>query len=565
MKKLCALLLTVCMLCGSMAYAEVFTSAAAGMMGDVTVEVELDGNVIKAVTVTAHNETPGIGDIAAEKIPAAIVENQTLAVDTVSGATVTSKAILAAVEACIAQAGLDAEAYKTAVKAEEAAAPAAEDATTEIVVVGAGGAGMTAAIRAAELGKKVILLEKMGMVGGNTAMATTAYYAIGSRTQEAQGETATAEDFYNWLMSKGTDQYPMDPEMTRVIVDKSGAAINWMMDIGTDFGRVFNKFSHSPTDGSAPGVSIVNALKNKMDEMGLDYRLENAATSIVLNDQGKVAGVTVSSPNGDYTIYADAVILAAGGYAANPEMLAQYDARWASLGCSSSKGQNGDAIRMAIAIGADVSSIDNIKVNPTVLYNGDNLLSMSTLRSNGGLLVNKLGKRFYNESGNYTLTSAALLEQPDQIAYMVFDATMLKIGLMASYKEAGYFIEAATIEELAEKTGIDAKGLADEIARNQEFAAKGVDEDFGRTNLTIKFDNAPFYAVKVYPAAQGTFGGLKVNTGAEVIDVNGNVIEGLYAAGETAGEGTQGNCPLVENTVFGMTAAEGAAAFVNAK
>ena len=156
----------------------------------------------------------------------------------------------------------------------------------------------------------------------------------------------------------------------------------------------------------------------------------------------------------------------------------------------------------------------------------------------------------------------ALLEQPDQEAFMVFDATMLNIGLMDKYNKAGYFVEAATIEELAAKTGIDAQGLADEIARNQEFCANGKDEDFGRTNLTIKFDNPPFYAVKVYPAAQGTFGGLKVNTAAEVIDVNGEVITGLYAAGETAGEGTQGNCPLVENTVFGMIAAEGAAALV---
>ena len=273
--------------------------------------------------------------------------------------------------------------------------------------------------------------------------------------------------------------------------------------------------------------------------------------------------MTVSSPAGEYTIHAKAVVLAAGGFAANPEMLSEYDARWASLGCSSSKGQNGDAIRMAMAIGADVVDMSNIKVNPTVYYNGDKLISMSTLRSNGGLLVSKLGKRFFSESGNYTKTSAALLEQPDQVAFMVFDNTMLNIGLMKTYNEAGYFVCADTIEALAEKMGIDPQGLADEVARNQEFCAKGVDEDFGRTNLTIKVDNPPFYAVEVHPAAQGTFGGLKVNTAAEVIDVNGNVIPGLYAAGETAGEGTQGNCPLVENTVFGTIAGEGAAAFVD--
>ena len=562
MKRFLALFAAVCMLlCCAAASAETYTATAQGM-GTVTVSVELDGNEIKSVSVDAPNETPGIGDKAVQELPAAIVEAQSLAVDAVSGATVTSDAILAGVEECLKLAGLAPEAFKTAV-VESTPEQTAEDCEADIVVVGGGGAGMTAAIKAAEQGKNVILLEKMGMLGGNTAMGTTAYYAAESKTQKEQGSEVTVQDMYDWLMSKSTDELPMDPDATMTVAENSAAAADWMMEIGMDLGRVFNKFSHSPSDGSAPGAAIVKALTEKMDSMGLDYRLENAGTTLVLDENGKISGVTVSSPAGEYTIHAKAVVLAAGGFAANPEMLGEYDARWASLGCSSSKGQNGDAIRMAMAIGADVVDMSNIKVNPTVYYNGDKLISMSTLRSNGGLLVSKLGKRFFSESGNYTKTSAALLEQPDQVAFMVFDNTMLNIGLMKTYNEAGYFVCADTIEALAEKMGIDPQGLADEVARNQEFCAKGVDEDFGRTNLTIKFDNPPFYAVEVHPAAQGTFGGLKVNTAAEVIDVNGNVIPGLYAAGETAGEGTQGNCPLVENTVFGTIAGEGAAAFVD--
>ena len=562
MKRFLALFAAVCMLlCCAAASAETYTATAQGM-GTVTVSVELDGNEIKSVSVDAPNETPGIGDKAVQELPAAIVEAQSLAVDAVSGATVTSDAILAGVEECLKLAGLAPEAFKTAV-VESTPEQTAEDCEEDIVVVGGGGAGMTAAIKAAEQGKNVILLEKMGMLGGNTAMGTTAYFAAESKTQKEQGSEVTVQDMYDWLMSQSTDEFPMDPDTTMTVAENSAAAADWMMEIGMDLGRVFNKFFLSPSDGSAPGAAIVKALTEKMDSMGLDYRLENAGTALVLDENGKISGVTVSSPAGEYTIHAKAVVLAAGGFAANPEMLGEYDARWASLGCSSSKGQNGDAIRMAMAIGADVVDMSNIKVNPTVYYNGDKLISMSTLRSNGGLLVSKLGKRFFSESGNYTKTSAALLEQPDQVAFMVFDNTMLNIGLMKTYNEAGYFVCADTIEALAEKMGIDPQGLADEVARNQEFCAKGVDEDFGRTNLTIKFDNPPFYAVEVHPAAQGTFGGLKVNTAAEVIDVNGNVIPGLYAAGETAGEGTQGNCPLVENTVFGTIAGEGAAAFVD--
>ena len=521
-----------------------YTASAAGMNGDVTVKVVVSEDAITSVEVTEHSETAGISDPAIEKIPAAIVEQQSLAVDTVAGATVTSSAILAAVEDCLTQAGADIDALKAAAPSEEAQAePAvAEDVTADIVVVGGGGAGMTAALKAQAAGASVILVEKMAALGGNTAMATTAYYAVGSRTQEAEGSTETVETMYEWLMSKPA-LAPMSSEASRIVAENSADAINWMMDIGADFGRVFNRFAHSPTDGSAPGVSIVAALKGEMDRTGLDYRLETRATEIVMED-GRAAGVKVTGPEGEYTIHADAVILCAGGFANNKEMLGQYDARWADIGCSSSAGQTGDGILMAQAVGADVVDMENIKVNPSVYYNGDQLISMSTLRSNGGIMVNKEGKRFANEQGIYTQQSIALLEQPDQVAYMVFDSTMLDIALMNTYNENGYFVSAPTIETY------------------KTYVASGVDEEFGRTNFSITFDNPDYYAVEIHPAAQGTFGGLKVNTSAQVINTDGEVIPGLYAAGETAGEGTQGECPLVENTVFGTIAGEGAAAFV---
>lgn len=558
MKKIVSLVLALLMVgCAFSAMAEDYSATVKGFGGDVTVTLSIENDTLTAVTAVGDSETAALGGEAMKKLTAEMVAANSIEVDGMTGASVTSAAVLEAAKQASAESGV------TLVAVENAeGAKVAEDDVADIVVVGAGGAGMTAAIKATELGKKVILLEKMPIVGGNTAMGTTAFFAVESSTQKAMGIDATVQDMYEWLLSTGTDAYPMDPEASMVVAEKSAEAADWMISIGCDLGRAFNTYFLSPSDGSAPGVAIVSALKNKMDEIGVDYRLENKGCDIVLDENGQIAGVTVESPNGNYTISAKAVILTAGGFANNQEMLGQYDERWASLGCSSSKGQNGDGIKMGLAVGADVAWIDNIKVNPTVLYNGDNLLSMSTLRSNGGLLVNKLGKRFYNESGNYTLTSAALLEQPDAVAFMVFDATMLDIGLMATYNQSGYFVEADTIEGLAEKLGIDPEGLAAEVARNQEFCANGKDEDFGRTNLTIKFDNPPFYGVEVHPAAQGTFGGLKVNAASEVISVDGNVIPGLYAAGENAGEGTQGNAPLVGNVVFGTLAAEGAAAFV---
>ena len=564
MAKRLAFILALCMALNLVAFAETYTATTTGMMGDVTVSAVVEDGVIKSISVDSHTETAGIGDVAVSQLPPKIVETQSLAVDVVTGATMTSNAIIKAVEEIAEKAGLDLEQLRKVPLVSETKA-ALEDSSADIVVVGGGGSGLTAAIKAAEAGKSVILLEKMPMLGGNTAMATTAFYAVGSYTQESAETKASAEEFYDWLISRGTEAFPMDPNATRTIVERAPSAANWMMDIGMDFGRVFNKFSHSPTDGSAPGAPIIATLKAKMDELGIDYRLSNKATSILLDEAGNLSGIEVETPNGNYTISTDAIILCAGGFAANPEMLAEYDERWATLGCSSSPGQNGDGIRMAMAIGADVVDMANIKVNPTVYYNGDQRISMSTLRSNGGLLVNKDGKRFFSESGNYTDTSAALLNQPNQLAFMVFDSTMLKIGLMAKYNEARYFVEAPTVRELSEIIGVNPEGLEAEIEKNKLFATEGVDKDFGRTNLTIKFDNPPFYAVQVYPAAQGTFGGLKVNTKAEVIGVDGNVILGLYAAGENAGEGTQGNCPLLENTVFGTIAAESAVELLDSK
>ena len=226
--------------------------------------------------------------------------------------------------------------------------------STDIVVVGGGGTGMTAALKAKEAGADVILLEKMGVLGGNTAMATTAYYAAGSYTQKEKGLEVSADDMYDWLMSFNN----MYPDTCRVVADNSGKAINWLIDIGADLGDVYDNFKHRQADGGAPGITIVSALKSELDKQQIDYRLNSKAEEILL-DGKKISGVCVSGPDGEYTINCKAVILAAGGFAANPEMLEKYDHRWAGLGCSSSPGQNGDGILMAQAIGADVVDMDN--------------------------------------------------------------------------------------------------------------------------------------------------------------------------------------------------------------
>jgi fumarate reductase flavoprotein subunit len=433
-----------------------------------------------------------------------------------------------------------------------------EDVTTDVVVVGGGGSGLTAAINVKYGNKDVILVEKMPMLGGNTIFGSTSLTANNSKIMQEQGTAVSDEEFFDWYMKKDPT---CDPDAAKVIVEKSGEAIDWLAGLGMDLTRVINTYGHSPADGSAPGPHIIKALKDEAEKQGVDYRLNTRATEIIM-DGDKVAGVKVTGPDGEYNIYAKAVILCAGGFAANPDMIAQYDSRWEGIGCSSSIGQTGDGILMAQAVGADVAYMENIRVNPSVYYEGDLRISMSPLRHNGAIMVNAEGKRFANEQGDYTETSAAIMEQTGKKAYMIFDKTLLYVGLINQYNEKGYFKSAPTLEGLAEEMGIDKAGLLETVEIYKGYVAANEDKDFGRTNLSIDFENPDYYGLEISPAAQGTFGGLKVDTNAQVINTEGKVIPGLYAAGENAGEGTQGASPLTENLVFGKVAALSAVEYI---
>ena len=554
MKRLLAFALSVLLVMSGFAMAETYTATEQGFGGEVSVALTIEDGKLVDVSITGDNETEGVGKVAVEKLAEAMKESGTIDVDALTGATISSTAILKAAAAALQESGIS----LTTEEAQEEATTA-EDTSADVVVVGAGAAGMTAAVRAAELGLKVILLEKMPMVGGNTAMSTTAVFAVNTKVQQEAGSTATVEDFYNWLMP----QYAtMDPDATMVLAENSGEAVDWLIGLGADFTRVFNTFYHSPVDGSAPGPQIIKALTNGIDINNVDLRLENKAEELIMKD-GAVAGIKVSSPAGEYTIDTTEVILCAGGFANNAEMVYQYDTRWEGLGCSSSAGQNGDGILMAEAVGAAVVDMEDIRVNPTVLYQGDKLISQSMLRHNGGIMVNLDGKRFVNEQGSYTVASAAVVEQPEKRTFVVFDSGMLDIALVNTYFEQGMYTAADSIPELAEKLGINPEGLQETIEQYKGYVAEQTDPDFGRTNFAIDFEKTPFLGIEIKPAVQGTFGGVKVDTGSRVIDTEGNVIPGLYAAGENAGEGTHGIAALCECLVFGKNAAFSAAEHIN--
>lgn len=454
---------------------------------------------------------------------------------------------------------VSAEPTPSASPAEEESSVA--DTQADIVVIGGGGAGMTAALKATEAGASVILLEKEDVLGGNTRLGSSVFNAAGSTMQKDAGVDATPEAFAEKLTKSNT---AADPEAIRILAENSGAAADWLSSIGMDLSRVFNTFGHGPADGSAPGALIVEALNNEMDAKGVDYRTGNLATGILRDESGAVSGVTVSTDEGDYTIETKAVILASGGFGANSEMVAEYDPRWEGLSYSCSASATGEGTQIAIEAGAAVSNMTNVKVNPTALYlNDTDCISMAPLRINGCIMVSHDGVRICNEEGAYTPNSEIIMNNGGEV-YMVFDQTLIdSVAAISNYNDMGYFLKADTLEELADQMDVDKEAFLETCATWTTYAQNGEDPDFGKPNFTTDLTNAPYYAVLVKPAVQGTFGGITTNYNAEVLDTEGNVIPGMYAAGECADDGTMGEAPLTVNVVFGTIAAENAVAYVN--
>ena len=521
-----------------------YTAAAQGFGGDITVDVTLSGGKIADVKIVGDSETPGLGAVAVEKMPAQLLEAQSPDVDGVAGATVSSNAIRAAFGDALAKAGVDASTLVKQVAAQTAE-KTQETRDVDVVIVGAGGAGMSAAITAKQQGKTVLLLEKMPYVGGNTTEATGGMNAAETHYQAEQGITDSVEQFVEDTMKGGHNLN--NPDLVRTMAEKSADAINWLDEIGAPLPKVSfsggatNARIHAPADGSGVGGYLVSCFSETMEKLGIEVLLETKANEIIMVD-GAAAGVKAESPDKELTINAKAVILTTGGFGANEEMYCTYRPDLKGTVTTNAPGATGDGIVMAQAVGADLVDIEQIQLHPTV-EQATSMLITEGVRGDGAILVNQSGVRFVNELLTRDVVSAAELEQEGQYAYVIFDQN-LREGLKATekYIKNGIVTEGETIEALAEKLGIDPAVLAKTLADWNDAVAAGEDKEFGRTTgMEHDLSKAPYYAIKVAPGIHHTMGGVKINTNTQVIDTNGNVIPGLFAAGEVTGGVHGGN------------------------
>ncbi len=558
--------------------AVVLTGVGQGRNGPVEVEITATADRIYGIRVLNHQESDGIGTEAARLLPGKIYESQSLLVDSISGATISSDAIKEAIVNALSSGGFDPEVFMVEVAA---AAPVERTPVTldcDVVVVGAGGAGLTASVLATQQGQKVILLEKMPFVGGNSLRAEGGMNAAGTNLEKELGlDDSTVENFTEDTLRLG--HYLADPELVRTLAENSSDAIEWLKTVGASFtgvkatgGCEGRKYLHQPEGGVAVGEYLVAKLKTQVEKLGIDVRVNTKATEILM-DNGQAVGVLAEDAEHTYTINAKSVVLTTGGFGANFELMASFDPSLANAVTTNHSGAQGDGIMMAQAIGADTVDMDQIQLHPTVIQSDGSLVSES-FRSLGAIVVNTQGKRFVNDLAGRDVVSQAELKQPDGYCFIIFDQNLVDhLALSKRFIDGGYTISGKTYEELAKNMGLSAEAqqnFVNTMDTWNQSVANGLDEEFGRNNgMDDDLSTAPYYAIKIAPGIHHTMGGIKINTSAEVIDTDGNVIPGLFAAGETTGGIHGGNrvggnavCDFI---VFGRIAGQSATDFAKAE
>ena len=590
-----------------------FTGTAKGFGGDVSVTLTLTDSVITGCTAEGKDETEGVGSQAIAKMPGEIAESGSIAVDGVSGATITSTAIKEAAAAALTAAGLNPDDYKTAVENNAAAEDSTVDA--DVVVVGAGGAGMTAAITAAAEGKSVVILESQSMVGGNSVRATGGMNAGKTVYQDENefGESAgvektlkTAAEKYadnetitalaktvseQWAayQANPTDYFDSvelmeldtmiggkginDPELVETLCANSADAIDWLDEHGitlhnvSSFGGASVKRIHRPVNAEGKTVSVgsymIPLLQENCEKAGVKMMLDTTATEILTDANGAAVGVKATGASGEtVTVNAKAVVLATGGFGANLDMVVKYKPELKGFMTTNAPGIQGQGIEMAQAIGAATVDMDQIQIHPTVEANTAALITEG-LRGDGAILINEEGKRFIDEVGTRDVVSAAEIAQTGSYSWLVVDQAMVDASsVIQGYIKKGYTVTGETYEELGKAMGVDAAAFAETMDKWNGYVEAKNDPDFGRTSFANPLNTAPYYAVKVTAGVHHTMGGLKINANTEVLNEKGEVIPGLFAAGEVTGgvhgANRLGGNAVADFTVFGRIA--GAAA-----
>ncbi|MFA9422360.1 MAG: flavocytochrome c [Sedimentibacter sp.] len=574
-----------------------YTSTVTAMHGPLTVEVKISNNEISDVKVIDSMETPGVGTIAVNQIPASIVEKQSLAVDVVTGVTISSVAIKMAVEDCLVQAGADVDAFKVA---EEKPEPTNIEETADVIIVGGGGAGLAAAVEATNEGATVIVIEKTGFVGGNSIVAGGIYnapdpslqdYALDERSEslesliiEATSEVAVSDE-HQALMDDVRKEYEDylktdktlfgslkwfalqtwnggdkvgDLNMVKVLTYNSLDAMKWLESMGAEFEQSISHgggslYPRTHTAVLPNGTAYIKAFTDTLEGNDNYKLILNCTGKSLITDGDKVVGVTAEDKDGNtYTFNANnGVILATGGFAGNVELRQEYceGEKWPDLGAdvptSNMPGVTGDGIFMAREVGAELVNMDQIQLLP--YCNPQNGATYDIVMGSGStIFINQEGERFVREDGRRDEMSKGIIAQTDGVMYMLQSAdgipdpetkTALGGQLLSYYLENNYagYVSADTLEELAEKIGVPADNLVKTVEEYNGYVESDKADPFDRVSYSGKLENGPYYAYPRKPAVHHTMGGVNIDENTKALRADGTPIDGLYCAGEITG------------------------------
>lgn len=606
-----------------------YEGVGTGRNGDIVVEVTLDDDgVITDIEVTEHEETDGVGTLAFDLIDT-MVENNTIAVDAVSSATLSSEGLIEAVTNALIAAGVDPADYENDVEAEQGM-----DTTynVDVIVVGAGGAGMAAAASAAEQGASVLVLEKSAAIGGNTKLGEGTYNSADPELQASIEMTAdncaeveealatetddpelqaliddVAADYAEWQETNGETLFDSvnwhalqtyigggsidNIELIRLYAEQAPITLEWLEDeIGIPFksdyifmaiggkwarGHQVDLVAATGAEGDNGGRVYIDKLEEYATERGTIIETNSPVTSLLVNEDGAVIGCEATRTDGSViTAYATSVILTTGGYGADSELVLKYsDGAITTTLHSCAVTSTGDGLSLAEAVGGNLINLDQIQVHPL----GDPIDDCGCVSEFVGnwlsateyLFVNKEGERFINEDNTRYAISMAELEQTDGEMWLIVDSSEIadddtRDELIESLLADGHSYVADTLEELAELIGVDPDTLVATVEKYNEGMLNGEDEYGKSASADSVIEQGPFYASLRTPTVHYTMGGIEINTEAQVIDTEGNVIEGLYAAGEVT-SGIHGNNRLGGNAypdimTFGRIAGLNAAA-----
>lgn len=561
-----------------------YTATAGGRNGDITVSARFSNTAIETIDVD-HEESRNIGVYAIDVLSQRCLDAQTLNLDTISGATLSSLAFKKALTDVVEQAGGDTKALAAADKGIQE--PVDVDEEADVVIVGTGGAAFAAAVTAAEAGASVVMLDKMDVIGGNTNAGEGTLNAPDPERQNAQGIEDSVDHFFEDTYEGGDEK--ADPNLVEILAGNALDAVHFMEKHGlvyedkcfTAIGGKWQR-GHSVAvlkKGEQGGSYYVSALRSCAEDLGVKV-IGNAKVEELVLEDGKVTAVKGTRSNGaSVSAKGKAVIIATGGYAQNAQLAMQYDSRVTTdMPSSNVCSSTGDGIGLGQAVGADLANMELVQIHPLGDPQNGGVATFvgNWLGVEDYMMVNDEGNRFINEDGRRDEIANAILKQPNKEMWLMVDSSNVtddRLDQIAELVDTKHSYEDSTVEGLAGQIDVPSAALAATVQKYNGFVAAKSDTDFGKAllgpdgDVSYELENAPFYASKRVCTIHYTMGGLKINTSAQVIDTAGNVIPNFFACGECTG-GIQGSNRLGGNSftdliVFGRIA--GASAVANLK